>query len=326
MVATIGENKGLREDEAIADDHWVAIDASVSGELRFALVTPGDPPRLERIRTYATDSLPTFTDGLMRFAADTGTPLRALDATIAVAGAVSGTSIPVARSRWTISRSGLAVLFRRPPLILNDVAARAWAVLATPTGDRLRGAGVPEFNRPGRRIMIVVDEGVGCAIIDVDQAAVTRIVESEAGHGDFAPADAAQDQIAAKLRGGAVGAIPSWEQVLTLEAGERQATVAGDRERHHLMGGLLGRFVVNMILAAGAWEGVMLTGRRVQRMLAGEGRPAFDAAFTQRRHFRRLVEATPCWHVHQAEPVLTGAAMMMNQHYRLHGTVDAPVR
>ena len=295
---------------------WLMIEASQEGFLRFATATPSDRPRLTNVRQIDIKGLPTFTDALQQFERESGVALRGLNCAMAVAGATSGETLSLVRSRWTITRSGLAAVFGKEVIIINDVAARAWATRSgTATMDTLRGIGSPNLTRAGRYIMLMVEEGVGAAVIDIDRDGTIRILETECGHMDFPAACDREEKLAKALKG--ISPYVSWEKMLMVE---RQAAIWSqacpevlDSERPRLIANILGRLAVNLMHAYGAWQGVMITGSRGTRLLEGNARAAFDAAYTGRRNFSRLVIGAPAWRVEQREAVLIGAAECLSQ-------------
>lgn len=301
---------------AASDSPWLLIEASNEGVLRFATAVPSAYPRVERVQVVPIAGIPTFTDALQQFSRSNGIPLQGLQCAIAMAGAATGETLSLVRSRWIISRSGLQAVFDRAPVILNDVAARAWATSASNCVIKsVRGMGAPAFNRQACYAMIMVEEGVGAAIVHVDREGNRRVLETEAGHMDFAPGNEREERLAKALR--PLSGVASWEQVLMLD---RQAPAwrtalpeVADHERSAIQAGVLARFAISLMHASGAWQGVMLTGSGVGRMLDSNGRAAFDAAFATRRTFSRLVGAAGVWTVDQPEAVLTGCAQRLAQ-------------
>ena len=91
---------------------WLLIEASIEGVLRFATVMPSSRPRVSAIHEIAIAGVPTFTDALQQFEREKGVPLRGLQCAMAIAGAASGETISLVRSRWTISRRSRS----RPPV------------------------------------------------------------------------------------------------------------------------------------------------------------------------------------------------------------------
>ncbi|QNM82569.1 glucokinase [Sphingomonas sabuli] len=295
---------------------WLLVDTTGADDIRFALVAPSDRPHVGAVHSVPLAGLPTFTDALQRFERDSGHPLRGRDCVLAMAGAASGEMISMTRSRWTITRTGLEAVFGKPVRLVNDVAARAWAIRSgLARCDTLRGAGAPSLSKPGRMMMLLVEDGVGAAIVDVSRDGRLRILETECGHVDFAPANNVEEKLSAALRAGAP--FVSWERLLTLDAKDPLWASAcpevTELQRGKVIAGILGRFVVNMIHAFGAWQGVVVTGNRASRILSGENRLAFEGQFTARRNFSRLVMAAPVWQVDQREPVLSGAAELLAQ-------------
>jgi glucokinase len=300
-------------DSAVASNvrPWLLIEASKEGVLRFAATRPSPRPRLTDILDVQVAGLPTFTDALQKFERERGIPLSGLQCAMAIAGAASGETISLVRSRWTISRAGLLAIFGTPAVILNDVAARAWATRSgTANIETLRGAGLPSMTRPGRYGMIMVEEGLGAAIVDVDRDFGVRVLETESGHMDFPPANEREERLAKAVRG--AGSVVTWEMVLMLDRHDPVWNSACpdmlEAERPRLQAALLGRFAINLMHSFGAWQGVMITGSRAGRMLEAGNRVYFDSAFATRRNFSRLIIGAPCWRVDQHEAVLTGAA------------------
>lgn len=304
---------------------WLLIEASAEGVMRFATAKPSPRPRVENIREMDIRALPTFTDALQKFERDSGIELRGLECAIAMAGATSGEMLSMVRSRWTITRTGLTAVFGRPVTILNDVAARAWATRSGSARIKtVRGAGTLNLNRPGRYLMIMVEEGVGAAAVDVDRDCSIRIFETEAGHMDFAPSNERETKLADALRGAAP--FISWERLLMLDRDDSVWAAAcpemSEAERPRLLAALLARFSVNLMHAFGAWQGVMLTGSRVARVLDPASRANFESSFGARRNFSRLIIGAPVWRVDQSEAVLTGAAERLAENFEL-GLRDA---
>ncbi len=188
-------------------------------------------------------------------------------------------------------------------------ASRSMSTIAAPTPSST------SFSRPGRYGMMMVEEGVGAAIVDVDRDAGIRVLETEAGHMDFSPTNEREERLAKAVRGTA--AVVSWERILMLD---RHDPIWGqacpdllEPERPRLLATLLGRFAVNLMHSFGAWQGMMLTGTRAGRMLESGHRAYFDSSFATRRNFTRLLVGASAWRVDQHEAVLTGAAERLAQ-------------
>lgn len=293
---------------------WLLIEASQEGVLRFATAMASARPRISEVREINVAGVPTFTDALQQYERESGDALQGLRCAMAIAGAAKGDTMSLVRSRWTISRAGLSAIFGNPVTILNDVAARAWATRSgTATMEPIRGVGRPTMSQPGRYGMIIVEEGLGAAAIDVDRDFDIRILETEAGHTDFAPASEREEKLTKAVRG--ANPVVSWEKMLMLDWrdpiwGEACPDLL-EAERPRILGAMLGRFAVNLMHNFGAWQGLMLTGSRAGRMLESGSRPYFDSAFALRRNFSRLIVGAPACRVEQHEAVLTGAAQCL---------------
>lgn len=290
------------------------IDASQLGVLRFAIVDPA-AAHFRDVQQLDVSNIATFTDALQLYAQGNDLTLRGLRCVMAVASVTSGDTIAIGRTRWTLVRSGLGAIFGHPVTIINNVAARAWAINAgDATFESVRGQGVPNFRRQGRYALINVDQGVGCAVIDVDHSGQIRILETEPGHTDFYPISDAEARIAEAVKGSARFA--TWEKMLVLDrhssAWSAGSPTAMAGQRHRFLAAILGRFAVSLVNVYGAWQGVLITGHTAN-LLKGVGRSAFDTAFHEPCHFSRLVSACPAWHVEQKQAVLTGAAQCLGQ-------------
>lgn len=299
---------------------WLLIDASHEGVMRFATTMPSPRPRIGPVREIDVRGLPTFTDALQQFERESGHELRGLQCAMAMAGAATGETLSIVRSRWTITRAGLAAVFGRPAAIINDVAARAWAIRSgLATVEPIRGGGSLSLDRTGRYAMVMIDEGVNAAIVDVDHDLRISVLEAEAGNIDFAPSNEREEKLALALRAGAP--VVSWERLLQLDRHDPVWAEACpdlmELERPRLMAALLGRYVINLMHAYGAWQGVMLTGSRVGRIVDAAARTNFETVFAARRNFSRLILGTPVWRVEQREAVLTGAAERLARDYSI---------
>ncbi|WP_345168968.1 glucokinase [Sphingomonas daechungensis] len=296
---------------------WLLIEASREGILRFATALPSARPRIADIHEIRVDGVPTFTDALQQYEREKRLQLSGMQCAMAIAGAANGEAISLVRSRWTISRAGLAAYFGTSPIILNDVAARAWATRSgTGIIEPIRGVDRLSFDKPGRYGMIMVEEGVGAAIVDVARDGSVRVLETEAGHMDFAASNEREERLAKAVRG--ANGVVSWEMLLMFDRMDPiWASACPDLlepERPRVLATLLCRFAVNLMHSFGAWDGIMVTGSRAARMLRADSRLHFESAFTTRRNFSRLVSNSTIWRVDQHEAVLTGAAERLAQH------------
>jgi len=292
------------ERDLPAEKAWVLIDCAHQGEVRLAHVVPSKAPVLGRIFRYES-SIPTFTDVLLRFQQESRLSLLDLEPVIAIAGVPNGQSMSIERSRWVISRAGLFSLFGRPPEVLNEVAAQAWALRGSLQGVMpVLGNGQPDLTRPGRYVFLTHEEGLGTAIIDVDDRGLCTVLDGEGGQIDFLPIDDAEFALARSIVRRSEACL-SWEQVLMAR---RNAPDAASAESNRLFARLLGRFVSNQIYASGAWSRAFMTGRLVPALDKGTD---FQQGLSHQRPYHRLLSASTVWRVTQAEAVLNGCAAML---------------
>lgn len=293
---------------------WLVVDTSQGKRMRFAQAVPAERPRIENVVDLDVDGMPTFTDCLQAYAREAGVKLSDFDCVLCMAGAVSGEMIHLSRSNWTITRGGLSAVFNSKVRIINDVVARAWSMRSgLAQVAPVRGSGRPALDQPGRMLKLLVADGVGAAIIDVNRDGKPRILETESGHLDFAPSNEREEKLAKALKGNEPTV--SWERMLTLPTDDPVWSQAlpevAASEREKMQAAILGRMVVNLMHAHGAWQGVMLAGTRARKLTEGGNRLGFDGAFIQRRPFSRLVGSAPVWWVDGREAVLTGGAELM---------------
>lgn len=298
---------------------WLMVESSSEQVMRFGVTTPSARPRVEQTWQVDVSGLPTFTDALQKFERDSGISLRGLDCAMAFAGAVHGEQLSLARSRWTITRAGITAFFGKEVNIINTVAARAWAVKsATADIETLRGTGSPDLGQPGRYVLVLVDQGVGAAVIDVARDGGVHILETEAGHTDFPATTEHELKLAKAVKGTRPHA--SWEQMLKVERQSPELDQAcpglADAERSQIIAAVLGRFCVNLMHVYGAWQGVIITGGRSGKIVQSAFRPAFEAPFKDRSRFSRLVSACPTWRVEQRDAVLQGAAECLAHNFK----------
>jgi len=271
----------------------------------------------------------TLTDALLAYEAEVRVPLRGARCALAVMGTVQGETVRLPRCNWTLSRAGLRALFDREPLVVNDVAACAWAAMATgvgatgvgATGVGVAGAGSTEplslgalrpcFRRAGRWVVVAVDSGVGAAVIDVDHGGIARVLDGETGHCLFAAADGDERRLA-----DAIWAVrrapPSWETVLTLSPDDALWTAPGLPQaragRTTMLARMMGRHVGETVMAHAAWSGALVVGDRAAKLLAGGGTAAFNAGFDDKAQFQRLFRSAPRWRLMGRDQALRGCA------------------
>jgi glucokinase len=284
---------------------WLLIDCSQQGEVRLARAKPSPTPDIDHQLRYES-SIPTFTDVLLRYAETSGHPLERFQPVVAIAGVPTSGATVIERSRWIISRDGLTSLFGVAPVILNEVAAQAWTLKESLYGvTQVHGPSMPDLARRGRFAFLTYGEGVGTAVLDVDDRGNFTVLDAEGGQLDFAPISEAERDLAGLVVKYADAAV-SWEQVLMLR---RDAKARGLADQDRLFARLLARFVSNLIYTTGAWSGAFMTGRLIPppEILSAE----FPPALTARRPYPRLLAKSGVFRVAQTDAVLRGCAAMM---------------
>lgn len=137
--------------------------------------------------------------------------LRVAGGCVGVAGPVLDGSSDAPNLPWRVDERRLAAAAGAPVRLINDLEATAHGVLTLPDEKFLTlQAGSPA---PGGRVaLIAAGTGLGQALIVRDGDAY-RVLPSEGGHADFAPADELQTDLLRFLR--AEFGHVSWERVLS---------------------------------------------------------------------------------------------------------------
>jgi len=291
------------------------------GDERVSLAWVTGGANLAGVEKWPISRFSTLTDALLAYERAAGIPLLGAACVLGVLGATYGETIMLARGNWAISRSGLRSVFGRDAIVINDVAARAWAVLggAAPKLEPLSATatGSPDFRRTGRWGLTNIENGVGLAVIDVDDLGAVRVLECEMGHCGFAPLTEQDQRLAAALMERARGLV-SWEMVLTLAVDDPIWSAAGwptaRMPRIATIARLVGRYLGDTVLAHGAWDGVIVTGRRIGELAAEAALPDFNTGFESKPKFARLMRAAPRWRLPAQDLALAGCAIALDHH------------
>jgi len=121
---------------------------------------------------------------------------------IAIAGPVSGEELSLTNSQWRFNRDRIVEqLGLNSLMLMNDFGAVAHAVATVDENQLLHVTG-PDEALPERGVVTIVGPGtgLGAALLICRGKGDYEIVETEAGHIDFAPLDAVEDRIVAELR------------------------------------------------------------------------------------------------------------------------------
>jgi len=285
---------------------WVLADASTSGVVRFGSATPGSN-HMESIISLSGDAHPTFTDALLTYERESGVSLRGAECVLAIPAPPAGDAIPVSRSRWTISRSGLNAMFGRQVTVINDVAATAWSLLGNGgSSAKLEHFGGPafDFTRPGRWAVILIDDGVNAAALDVAEDGRCHVTDGEAGHAGFSPSDDNEIDLMRRLRQRSLHV--SWELALNAGWAEQHAPAA-EREA---WAGAAGAFVGDCVLQLGAWSGVILTGRHVQTLRDPRRQALFTRRMEEKSRYARFIAGGSRGFLGLRDPLAGGLSLL----------------
>lgn len=238
------------------------------------------------VREYDPTAQPTISTAITAFGVESGLKALPRRAAIAVSGVPRGETISITNSRWILSRQGLAAMFQAPPLILNDFAANAWAMSATHMStymDGLTGAGV----RPqevGTYCIIGIGSGLGVAMLSRDEHGLVSVLATEGGHLGIMDGLPGLAPVLEKIRRGNApvnaeslisgpGLLSIYEALCAIKGRSSSGKTLHDllapsmsrgdpviAEALELFTKTFWHFAGNMVLAYGAWDGLILTG------------------------------------------------------------------
>jgi glucokinase len=316
-------------------DSKLAVIADVGRRaVRLCLTDHHGRLRPETLRSYDPSAQSTISGALSAFGSDSQLGALPRRCAIAVSGPAVGDIISVTNSRWYVSRSGLSAMLQAQPLILNDFAAKAWAISASDTGTQIEavaGAAI-DLAQPGTRCLIGVGSGLGVAVISRDWRGQVNVLPTEAGHCHF-PGDVPElATVMQRLkRKGPVsaedllserGLLALYQGVVELDgavaraadaAGVIRLAVSGDacaRKAADHFCRALWHFAGNMALAFGAWDGVMLTGSIADALRGLIRLPEPSADFIVAGPYQRQLREVP-------------RALVGLDHAELHGAARA---
>lgn len=305
---------------------------------RFALARIADDGtiRLGEPETLRTKDHASFQIAWEAFAASQGRPLPPA-AAIAIAGPVGGETIKFTNNPWII----------RPALIpeklgathytlVNDFGAVGHAVARAGPEHFLDLAG-PETPLPAEGTLSVVGPGTGLGVAHVwrDGKGRYRVQATEGGHIDFAPLDALEDAILARLRKryrrvsvervvSGPGIVDIYEALAALEGRAitpvddktlwQSGTIPVGEGGDSLAAAAVDRFCLSLgavagdiALAQGA-SGVVIAGGLGLRIRDTLLRSGFSERFRAKGRFEGLMAALPVKLITHPQPGLFGAA------------------
>ena len=263
-------------------------------------------------------------------------------ASIAIAGPVTGETVRMTNNSWVLQTGSLdKQLGLGAVTVLNDFAAVAHAVAQAPADTMIHLAG-PEGPLPATGTTSVVGPGTGLGVAHFHRfAGGYHVTPTEGGHIDFAPVDAVDDAILARLRrahrrvstervNSGPGIVPIYRTLCELEG--REQSLVGDRAiweaalagsdtmakaalQHFCM--TLGSAAGDYALVHGANSVVMAggLGYRIREHLVAS---AFAERFRFKGRYETMMSRIPVKLIVKEEPGLFGAAAAFQQQHGVY--------
>ncbi|MEL6876314.1 MAG: glucokinase [Pseudomonadota bacterium] len=308
--------------------------ADVGGtHARFAIADISDPKNIVLANevTMQSASHASLQTAWQAFEEEIGRELPRKGA-IAVAAPVSGQDIYFTNSSWMVRPKLIGEKLNLEQFsLINDFGAVCHSIAAL-NSDMLQHICGPDTETPEHGVITVVGPGTGLGVAHIlragDQYAVT---ETEGGHVDFAPHDAIEDQLLARLRKAhrrvsveRVVAGPGLREIYQLLSeleGKRskqlddkalwQLALSGEDS---IAAAAFGRFCLclggvsgDLALAQGAKMVVLAggLGNRIAKRLPSSG---FKQRFVAKGRFQSMMEQIPVKQLIHPQPGLYGAA------------------
>lgn len=110
----------------------------------------------------------------------------------------------------------------------------------------------------------------------------------------------------------------TWESILTIPLDDPIWAVDGvavpRSRRVAVLARLAGQYAGELVLAHGAWSGIIVTGKRIAEIVAEPAIEGFNAAFEAKTKFQRLIRATPRYRLTNTDLSLAGLAIALDLH------------
>ncbi len=299
-------------------------------------------------RRYASASYPDFSEMFREFLDD---PAMAemgphpASACFAVAGPIVDQKAALTNVPWVMDAKAIAQEFSIPGVtLINDFAAVALSIDILPADDLVTlQAGTSHTGQ--MRVALGAGTGMGVAwLMWQDEGYV--VIPSEAGHMDFAPANALQDRLLAYLRGhfghvsiermlSGPGLTNIFNFLATESAGRTEEVperLENDRAAYvselafnqgnpravkalDLFVEIYGAYAGNLALAGLCHNGVFVAGGIAPRLIDKLKEGAFMKAFRDKGRFSQLMEQIPVYVVMNSKAGLLGAAREAQRQY-----------
>lgn len=324
--------------------------ADVGGtKTAVALAEAGSPPRIIAQRVFASQGYPSLQSLVLEFlddaraAAPEATPVAAC---FALAGPVDGRFGTLTNLGWKVEADAMERQFRIERVkLVNDFAAAGRGIESLAPADiETLQAGQPVER--GVRLVVGAGTGLGMCLITW-QGSRYAVHASEAGHADFAPVNAVQDQLLLHLRrefgrvsyervvsgpglarifsflqaSGSGTPSPELQKALQKRDGAAEviAEFAAAREDPVAVRAVdifvtaYGSFAGNMALAALARGGVFLAGGIAPKIASKLKDGVFMGAFGNKGRFSDLLATIPVHVVMNPQVGLLGALLEAGQ-------------
>ncbi|MEO6152050.1 MAG: glucokinase [Croceibacterium sp.] len=291
--------------------------ASLSADGSIAL---GEPVLLD------TAAFPGPEQAWHEFARLNGAPLPRA-AAIAIAGPVTGDTVPMTNSPWVLHIAAFKQAVKLDAItVLNDFGAVAHAVARAPEDQLVHLCG-PDRPLPRQGTISVIGPGTGLGVAHFHrQDGVYHVQATEGGHIGFAPQDAIDDRILAQLRAqhGRVatervnagpGIVPIYHALggHALD-GDRAIWSAGLDDSDELAALAVERFCGSLGVVAGDYalahgaSALVLAGGLGLKLRSVLPRSAFAEKFCAKPHYEDMMANIPVKLIVHPQPGLYGAA------------------
>jgi len=310
--------------------------ADVGGtHVRFALVdvAAADPLIAASACRFRAAEFDSFGAAVRRYLDDSGARPAAL--VIAAAGVVAEGEVRLTNNvPWVISRDAIkAELGFADVALLNDFAAMALSVSLLKPCD-LHAVGRPApvaFDARGRQTFAILGPGTGLGVgALIVRDGHVHALETEGGHGTFAPGNAEEVEIWRRLAArfgrvsheralcgsGLVNLYAALADIGGVEASlfaPEQITAAADtdalaRRAVEIFCEQLGSVAGDLVLTFGAWDGVLVAGGLAPFLARWIERGGFRRRFEDKGRLSPAVARVPTSIVRHVDPGLLGAA------------------
>lgn len=275
--------------------------------------------------------------------------LRARDArpevaVFAVAGRVEQGHAQITNHPWQIDCTALRALLQIPRIkLVNDFAAMGASLAALGAEDMAAiGPGLPELAASSDGCFAVLGPGTGLGATAVlRRGGRWLVMETEGGHIGFAPQDTLEIELLRVLAArfgrvsnerlicgsgllnlyralGEVRGEPApalTPEAVTSDALRGNALALAALERFAL---ILGSVAGDLVLAYGAWDGVLLAGGLIPQLLPRLRAGDFRARFAGKGRFGATLERIPSAAIMHAQPGLLGALAIASARAEVH--------